>query len=339
MSKPREGFTLVELLVVIAIIGVLVSLLLPAVQQAREAARRMSCQNNLKQIGLALHNYNDTYQRLPVAIWGANPKLGESSSFDDDGFGWMVSILPFVEQSALYDQLDATVKLGTPGALELYNDANGNNPIPGGETVLSMYRCPSSALPEVVPPTWGIPGTTGGMATNHSQSIGYAVTDYKAAGGSCYGDDGAMHKLWESVNDNGSVGRRFAEITDGLSNTILAGESSYVSSSSSWRGYQGPFPVDASSDEVDDWPVWIGGAGTDEGTRINGRTNSPINCRCSVSKMISAINDDCAFSFHPGGAQFIFGDGSVHFLTENLSSDVYCNLHSIRDGQVLGNWQ
>lgn len=339
MSKSREGFTLVELLVVIAIIGVLVSLLLPAVQQAREAARRMSCQNNLKQIGLALHNYNDTFKRLPVAIWSANPQKGEPSSFDDDGYGWMVSILPFVEQNALYEKLDSNMKMGTPGALELYNDAHGNTPIPGGETVLSMYRCPSSALPEVVPTSWTIPGTSGSMATDKDQAIGYGVTDYKAAGGSCHGDDGAMHKLWESVNDNGSVGRRFAEITDGLSNTILAGESSYVSSDSSLRGYSGPFPLDASGYEVEDWPVWIGGAGTDEGARINGRTNAPINCRCSVSKMISAINDDCAFSYHPGGAQFIFGDGSVHFLTENLSSDVYCNLHSIRDGQVLGNWQ
>lgn len=338
MIQRKVGFTLVELLVVIAIIGVLVGLLLPAVQQAREAARRMSCQNNLKQIGLALHNYNDTYGRLPCAIWSANPAKGEPSSFDDDGYGWMVSILPFVEQGALYDMLDTSVKTGTPGAVETYY-TNNSRPIPGGETVLSMYRCPSSALPEIVPATYSIPGTTGGMTTNHSQSVGYAVTDYKAAGGSCYGDDGAMHKLWENVNDNGSIGRRFAEVTDGLTNTIFAGESSYVSpTASTWQGYTGPFPVDATSVKVDDWPVWIGGAGTDEGARINGRTNSPINCRCSASKMITAVNDDCAFSYHPGGAQFLFGDGSVHFLTENLSSDVYCNLHSIRDGQVLGNW-
>lgn len=339
----RSAFTLVELLVVIAIIGILVGLLLPAVQAAREAARRMSCQNNLKQIGLAIHNYESTFKRIPAAIMGSNPRLSQPRAFDDDGYGWLVAILPYMEQTSLYNQLDATWPLGTPGAIELWHDIHGDgNVIPGGNTIISAYLCPSDALPEIVPPNFQIPGANRSGPVEHEQAIGYARTSYKTAGGSCNGDDGAMHKLWEHINDNGAVGRRFRDFTDGLSSSLLAAESAYVSSASALRGAPGPWPIDVSGVgdyEPEDWAVWIGGAGTDEGVRTNGRTNSPINCRCSPQTMVSAINDDCAFSFHTGGAQFVMADGSVHFLTENLDSQTYCNLHSIRDGQVLGSWQ
>lgn len=109
-QRRSYGFTLVELLVVIAIIGILVGLLLPAVQAAREAARRMQCSNNTKQMGLALHNYESTFKKLPPALF-ANPF---ASQYDDDGFGWMVAILPFIEQQNLYMQINPN---GQPGAL------------------------------------------------------------------------------------------------------------------------------------------------------------------------------------------------------------------------------
>lgn len=355
-TQGRQAFTLVELLVVIAIIGILVGLLLPAVQAAREAARRMSCQNNLKQIGLAIHNYESAYKRIPNAIMGANPKFPSSTpdgngSYDDDGYGWLVAILPYMEQQSLYNQMDAVWPIGTPGAIERWHDANGDgNIIPGGDTIISAYVCPSDALPSIVPPAYAIPGgfypSNGSFGrranVEHSQAIGYARTSYKTAGGSCWGDDGAMHKLWEHMGDNGNISRKFRDFTDGLSNSLLTAESTYVSSSSALRGAPGPWPIDLSGVgdlEPEDWAVWIGGAGTDEGVRTNGRTNSPINCRCTPQTMISAINDDCAFSFHPGGAQFTMADGSVHFLSENLDMDTYCNLHSIRDGVPLGQWQ
>src|SRR5437867_8683736 len=151
MFRPESrgrGFTLVELLVVIAIIGVLVALLLPAVQAAREAARRQSCLNNLKQIALACHNYHDTWQKLPAGAEG-----GVSTNVDD-GFGWGLAILPFIEQKALFEQINPN---GQGGALGAYQRAN-NRPIPGGETSLKVYRCPSSQLPKVVPPLWRLPG-------------------------------------------------------------------------------------------------------------------------------------------------------------------------------------
>ncbi|MCA9130872.1 MAG: DUF1559 domain-containing protein [Planctomycetales bacterium] len=349
--SSRHAFTLVELLVVIAIIGILVGLLLPAVQAAREAARRMQCSNNMKQMGLALHNYESAYKRLPVAIWGENRNNnfnGTSSAFDDDGYGWMVSILPFVEQTNLYNQLDSQGQgtawaLGTPGAIESYWQANRSGdwaaPIPGGETVISFYRCPSSGMPERVPQTYNIPGTSGGPPRiEHRWAAGYGTSSYKAAGGSCHGDDGIMHKLWEDP----SGGRKFGAVTDGLSNSLFAAESDYITGPSGARGYNGalPVPFDQFGDpEPEDWPVWIGGAGTDESVRINGRTNSPINCRCAPAEMIRAVNDDCGFSWHTGGITTVFGDGSVHFISENLDSETWCNLNSIRDGQPLGQWE
>ena len=317
----RTAFTLVELLVVIAIIGILVGLLLPAVQAAREAARRMSCQNNLKQMGLALHNYEGSFKKLPPALFGAF-----SGTLDDDGFGWQVAILPYIEQQALYDLIDPN---GQGGALQ--DDAvrsmfyPGLPPLhPGADTVVEAYVCPSSALPQFVPAAWLIPGDTINRVIDPDQNkaVGAAVNSYKTAGGSCFGDFGVMHALKEI---NRCV--RFADITDGLSNTIAVAESAYVS--------------DTSSNQFRDFPTWIGayGDGGDETVRTNGRTNSPINCQCNPNRMRQAINDDCAFSYHPAGAQFAFADGSVHFISENLDIATYCNLHDRRDGNVLGQWE
>ena len=327
--SPR-GFTLVELLVVIAIIGVLVSLLLPAVQAAREAARRMQCSNNLKQMALGLHNYVDVHKRLPAALWG-NPF---SSAEDDDGFGWMVSMLPFVEQSNIHDSINPQ---GTPGIME--HDAirhiyyPGMARVPFGDTKIATYRCPSSALPDFVPVSWAIPGHNlvgGGTVPNsYPWQSGYATTDYKTNGGSCWGDFGVMHKMREGG------GSRFADITDGLSNTILIVESSYVTSNMRQRN-RGTMPATA----FRDWPTWIGamGSGSDEITRTNGRTNSPINAMTTPSRMYFAINDDNAFSYHPSGAQFALADGSVHFISQSIEMRTYCHLYDRRDGEVLGSW-
>jgi prepilin-type N-terminal cleavage/methylation domain-containing protein/prepilin-type processing-associated H-X9-DG protein len=324
-NRPCGGFTLVELLVVIAIIGVLVALLLPAVQAAREAARRTQCTNNLKQQGLALHNYHDTYGSLPAA------GMGGIDSNRDDGFGWMCAILPFMEQQALYDQISPN---GQPGIF-MWHVNNGSHPIPGGTVKVAAYRCPSSTLPDMVPATFTLPGAPqfGAKPIRRTQSIGYATSDYKAAGGSCYGDDGIMHKLAELP---GYKPIRFAQVLDGLSNTLMVCESSYVTGHSSIRGLRPENMIDPQ--RIEDWPTWIGMTGDDEGVRVNGRTNSPINCRCTPTTMASAINDDCAFSHHPGGAMFCLADGSVRFISENVSMSTYCNLHSIADGNPIGDF-
>jgi len=324
MPKRRPGFTLIELLVVIAIIAILIALLLPAVQQAREAARRTQCKNNLKQIGLALHNYEGTYGILPHALWGGGP--GQPNQ--DNGFGWMVSILPFVEQSALFQLINPQAQPGIFIPAILAQHYPGQTMIPGGRTIVPGYLCPSSAMPQILPATFAIPGSPGGGAVpaRTASAVGYATSSYKAAGGSNSGDFGMMHK-----NGEGG-GVRFRDVTDGLSNTIMVGESTYCSSNVSAASRATVPPT-----EFRDWPIWIGSGGqSDESVRINGRFNSPINARTSFNRMALAVNDDNAFSYHVGGAQFCLGDGSVRFISENVDTRTYDWLHDKRDGQVLG---
>ena len=336
-GKWNVGFTLIELLVVISIIAVLIALLLPAVQQAREAARRTTCKNNLKQIGLALHNYESTFGRLPAALWGATQSTiatqATNTNFEDDGFSWMVSILPYIDQSPLYNLINPQ---GYPGVI---NDTatraryygTGVTRIPGGDTVLPAYLCPSSAMPTTVPPLWQIPGSerVGGQAVPPRTPviIGYATTSYKSAGGSCWGDDSVMHKQWEGG------GRAFRDVTDGLSNTLLTTESTYVTSTTSASARRTTKPT-----AFNDWPIWIGapGGGSDETVRTNGRTTSPINATVNYTTMYFANNDDNAFSYHPGGAQFTLCDGSVRFVSENIAIEVLCNLYSYQDGKTIG---
>ena len=321
--RRRVGFTLIELLVVIAIIAILIALLLPAVQQAREAARRSQCKNNLKQIGLALHNYESTHAILPPGMYS---DVDDNNGCDDDGFGWAYMILPYIDQAPLFNKMESyldTVALPNGsrfcGLKGHYSVAGG--PIPGGDTVLTVYRCPSSTLPNIVPANFVVPGDTQALPPEEDAMIGYAITDYKGNGGGPIDGSGMLSKQAENVG-----GRRFRDITDGLSNTCFVAESSYVTTDD----------VAGSGSEVEDWPTWIGGIDVDEAIRYEGEPEDPINGRVGINNMVSAASDDCAFSFHIGGAQFLFGDGSVRFLTENIDLGTYGNLHSINDGNPIG---
>jgi len=309
----NRGFTLVELLVVIAIIGVLVALLVPAVQSAREAARRQTCLNNLKQQALAMQNYETTWKVLPVGL------MGGITADTDDGWAWGTAILPFVEQQALFTQLNPN---GRPRAVRNNFEATGSGrQIAGGETSLKVYRCPSSQLPKVVGATDRLPGA-GVYAPSSRLFIGYAVSDYKGNGGGCVNDnDGILGKLSEIP------WVRFAEITDGLSNVPLTGESSYITGNST-----------TAPTVTEDWPVWAVGPGTDESIRYESGTSLPINCRCTPSTMVVAVNDDCAFSWHPNGAQFSFCDGSVKFVSQNVAAQTWCNVNSRNDGRAVGEY-
>jgi prepilin-type N-terminal cleavage/methylation domain-containing protein/prepilin-type processing-associated H-X9-DG protein len=311
IAKQRLGFTLVELLVVIAIIGVLVALLLPAVQSAREAARRQTCLNNLKQIALAMHNYEDTNKVLPVGL------MGGAVTTPDDGFGWGTAILPFIEQKALFDQINPN---GQAGVFRAVFNATAL-PMKGGETPIKTYRCPTSQLPKVVDATWRLPGA-GVYPPSSRLFLGYAINDYKGNGGGCVNDnDGVLGKRAEIP------WVRFAEITDGLSNVPLVAESSYVTANSSTA----PTSITA-------WPVWVGGPGSDESIRYESGTSTPINCRCTPTTMINAINDDCVFSWHPNGAQVSFCDGSVKFISQNIAAQTWCNMNSRNDGRPVGEY-
>ncbi len=330
MIRPRyrkRGFTLIELLVVIAIIGVLVSLLLPAVQQAREAARRSQCQNNLKQIGLALHNYEGVYKRFPPG------NLGGLGQCNDDGMAWSYCILPYLDQANLFDQIESYLK-STPHTARCSNYPNSprigiavghytqyGTIIPGGDTILPMYQCPSSSLPNIVPASYVVPGITASLPPQTLAMVGYATMDYKGNGGGDTDGSGLMSKNFESGG-----GRRIADVSDGLSNTAFVAESSYVTAD----GTSAPT-------RTEDWPTWLVSPNTDESIRYEGESSEdPINGYVNPSRMAFARSDDCAFSFHTGGAFFLFGDGSVKFLTENININLYSLLHSINDGRPVG---
>lgn len=358
----RSGFTLIELLVVIAIIGVLAGLLLPAVQQAREAARRMTCSSNLRQMGLALFNYEATYKRVPPAIWSAPfPPTGvptnttvwtvggtnrSYSQLDDDGYGWQTSILPFIEQSNLYNQFAVPTAnvppMGTPGAIEKYwrlmgASATGGAVIPGGDTKIPIYLCPSSALPEIVPSTYVIPGATTPTAIQRPASIGYATTSYKACGGTepgvgldPTGNNGIMAKQYERKPV------AFAHVMDGLSNTLLVAESTYITGDNSSRHASPGSATPAAPGPVENWPIWIGASDDDEGSRVTGEFSNPINSGTKPSEWFFALGDDSAASYHTGGANFVFADGSATFISQNIDSVTYARLHAMNDGQPTG---
>ena len=191
LTRTRSAFTLVELLVVIAVIGILVSLLLPAVQAAREAARRMQCSNNLKQIGLALHNYESSHKKFPVGSWQSN------------FIGPLVGILPYLEQGNNYQQWDFSKNYTDPF-----------NAVVSAQRI-DTYLCPTMTLPREVPLVAA--RETGGPS---SYLLCEGTDDYMASA------DGVFGLQWPSFGYT-NPNRRFSDITDGTSNTMFAGETCY----------------------------------------------------------------------------------------------------------------
>ena len=198
-STFRRGFTLIELLVVIAIIAILIALLLPAVQQAREAARRSQCQNNLKQIGLGLHNYHDTHKVFPPGV------------ITDTGWAWGTMILPFVDQANLYNTM-------APGGIM---DLSNATQLANAQTVLNVYLCPSDP--------WGSPQKNTNYAITITPPGGSAATynigmsNYTGASGTSLGNCEAVSSMGTgilTINSNIKV----RDVTDGASNTMLVGE-------------------------------------------------------------------------------------------------------------------
>lgn len=302
MKTRQRGFTLIELLVVIAIIAILIALLLPAVQQAREAARRTQCRNNLKQIGLALHNYHDIFQMFPPGWIGVD--AGVSSAHEGtSGIGWAAMILPQLEQSNVYQQFDANVSIADPT-----NDAFRDNR-------LSVFRCPSDAQPE----TWeieeeGSPGTVlaelpianyiGAFGTEELDGCENAPgTDPVNASGQCIGDGSLYH--------NSST--RIRNYTDGTSNTFLVGE--------------------RRTDEDQGWfSTWVGMVpeGEEAFQRVLGSADHTPND--------PAAHFDDFSSPHTGGAFFVWGDGSVSFISDSIDGDTYQALGTISGGEIATNF-
>ncbi len=222
MRHSRTGFTLVELLVVIAIIGILVALLLPAVQMAREAARRMSCSNNLKQVGLALHNYHDAHRRLPPGWVGTDPATRRALATGEPGWGWASMILPYLEQENVSDNLIVFER----SLLDPVHRA-------AREQVLPVYKCPSDAGDLLVFDL----GREDDPATT---LVRLAAANYVGVFGTSELHDCESVPLGVECRGNGIFAHnsktRFADIDDGLSNTFMVGERSSRYGYSTWVG-------------------------------------------------------------------------------------------------------
>ncbi|QDS92661.1 Type II secretion system protein G precursor [Roseimaritima multifibrata] len=329
----RLGFTLVELLVVIAIIGVLVGLLLPAVQAAREAARRMSCTNNLKQLGLALHNYHDTHKTMPYAVTGmggitsgtATPAPGQTRNQK----GW-VMVLPYIEQQNLYDLFDFRYAAGVRQSGS--NTIDG--PLPGevgnandvvASTVLAAFLCPSDPNPEqyatISSTSYSIsPGTTTlqGAFTNY---------DFSAARTSSSADRWSSISLQTRRMFGHDDGTKMSAVVDGLSNTIAIAETlrnTYDGVSQTW-GY-----TKHVGNGVD--PAWARGLNDNECCAWQSPAYSQTPLPSRLGEWATAG------SIHPAGANFTLGDGSVQFLSETINLTVLQRLTYIGDGQPVGEY-
>ncbi|QDT66421.1 DUF1559 domain-containing protein [Calycomorphotria hydatis] len=358
----RRGFTLIELLVVIAIIAILIALLLPAVQQAREAARRSQCKNNLKQLGLALHNYHDAHNVLPPAM------VVQEFGNNKPNWGWMTMLLPFMELSNIYEKLQP----GPNTMVDAMNDTSAGGMYEIMNEELAIFRCPSDprvGYPEDRlmrrAPNWGTSpkefsvalsnyvGNNGSFHMASHNGLGTSNTSttvcdrangvflpfqnkYQYHPGVCAGT--------ENFSDTKV---RFRDVTDGLSNTIFVGERATELDSLSGKvecsaglvygGTHRYNPVQFTRSLMSQGLHFVSFAG-----HLTNTVGAGIN---------SSVEDECQqglSSQHVGGVNVLIGDGSVTFLSENIDFDytstgpvgrqdsVYEYLLSRNDGNVVG---
>jgi prepilin-type N-terminal cleavage/methylation domain-containing protein/prepilin-type processing-associated H-X9-DG protein len=351
MKRPswhvRGAFTLVELLVVIAIIGILVALLLPAIQAAREAARRMSCSNNLKNIGVAIINHHDVYKFLPISIgqWGEErdrncKKLGDNNNlsitpFDKgwSGKGWMVDILPFIEEQAGYDIVVEAIKTSSAGFGARLTRGSGIGAMPARPVVEKQQpwmSCPSdpSAVPSDRMWYWdGVMTAT----TSYKGCIGDSVVNSQGCstasppGDTPFPDFGSHPDCHNTADCNGMFWRNtyfkpvtFSTVTDGTSKTVMVGEnvvsqdyhSAAYFADGDWASCGIPlnhFIFPAEEAEIKSAPQWQAARGFK--------------------------------SLHPGGAQFVFADGSVQFITESVDHGEYRSMCTRNEDDTATTYQ
>jgi prepilin-type N-terminal cleavage/methylation domain-containing protein/prepilin-type processing-associated H-X9-DG protein len=328
LANARFGFTLIELLVVIAIIGVLVGLLLPAVQQAREAARRSSCSNNLKQMGLAVHNYADVNpERFPVG-WVGEYENGEWHGDEGEGFGFASRMLPFIEQNNVYK----TINFGQ----QVSHSSNAT----ARTTVISAFMCPSDSYgagdvfnpgeegdgsndeetPDATPGSTqysrsNYPGVFGsehmGGHDDHASAAEWLLSWVGTVALLSEEDEGLEpgegNGVFFAGGANGENGVSFRDVTDGLSKTIMIGERDSRIGGSLWIG------------RGDDLEAGM--------SRVVGVGEHVFNS--------GDPHFEDFFSSHPGGVSFAFADGHVAFLSDGMSESLFQSLSTRAGGEVV----
>ncbi|GIW92414.1 MAG: prepilin-type N-terminal cleavage/methylation domain-containing protein [Pirellulaceae bacterium] len=309
----RAGFTLIELLVVISIIAILVSLLLPAVQSAREAARRLSCANHLKQLGLALHNYHDSHMAFPAG----HMETGSDGPSYRHQFGWLTYLLPYVEQSSVYDRIDFN-------AVDVNRSAHQNPAfVPAGSIWVGVFICPSDPVGRFNP-TWA--------PTNYLGNQGTLCYMRRKDGNGLFG-----HDSWI----------RLAEVLDGASQTIAAAEvlkgdfqtgtlrDNYIFV----RGSADAQDVDTcqsfAPNASDRGGVWLGGNPQNNMFSTHRPPNDPrFDC---IAPNFGCTNI-AARSQHPGGALVVLADGSVHFISQAIDVTTYRAMGTRHGSDVVGEY-
>lgn len=337
-SKRTRGFTLIELLVVIAIIAILVALLLPAVQQAREAARRTQCKNNLKQLGLALHNYHDTHFSFPFA-W----MLGA----DFNASPWGVQILPYLDQAPLWNRWDSSIPpFNEAGAFGFAPATNIQQNLEVIATPLTVYVCPSTSSEvkhdyDLNPAGFPITYTAArsDYITTNGVRSGFASIAY---GGNPGGQrTGALNSVGidPSTGATGGSTTRMRDLTDGTSNTILIGERvGGTRILDKGKQANATFSAALGSTNGGGWgdilngEMWIAGALLDGTPSPFAPSGGPCAINCSNARGAGL------YSFHTGGVQVLLGDGAVRFLSQNIDAGTFAGLVTRAKGEIIGNF-
>jgi prepilin-type N-terminal cleavage/methylation domain-containing protein len=294
--RTRRGFTLVELLVVIAIIGILVALLLPAIQMAREAARRSSCSNNMRQIGLGLHMYHDTFGRFPAGWQAEDPTGGHDDWLGEPGWGWAAAILPYMEQTSVYGEM---IDFRHPISAAVNQQAR--------ETELKVYRCPSD-----------IGNVVFELEADDHHSFPYtplelATANYVGVFGTK--DPHDVYEDGQSPDGAFILNQQMAlrDFLDGTSETFIVGERTARLSYSTWVG--------------------MVRGGEHAPARVVGVATFPPNSNAAFDPEAPTHNFS---SLHPAGTQFVAADGSVKLIAESIDVRVYHALCTRAGGEVVG---